>query len=94
MWKKQYFLGFVILPKIRYKGTKNKIACFVYVNYICNKCFGMTMIYLVLNLKNCEGMENVVNAYGSKKNAGSAIFTSDKIDFKHTINKRQRHCSD
>ena len=52
----------------------------------------MTMIYLVLNLKNCEGMEKVVNAYGSKKNAGSAIFTSDKIDFKHTINKRQRHC--
>ena len=46
---------------------------------------------LGFKLKKCEGMEKVVNTYGSKKNAGSAIFTSDKIDFKHTTNKRQRH---
>ena len=33
-------------------------------------------------LKKCEGMEKVFNANGSKKNAGTAIFISDNIDFK------------
>ena len=52
----------------------------------------MTMLYLILNFKKCEGIEKVFNVYGSKRNAGETIFTSDKIDFKHTVNKRQRHC--
>ena len=33
-------------------------------------------------LKKCEGMEKIFNATGSKKNAGAAMFISDKIDFK------------